>query len=324
MPHIRSSRQCILYLFALIATLSCLTGLLSCSSSQAKIPTATQANSLTATNQQSARIKTAEKPDLITALTQRNQKQSLFPVSNLFPTPPPVDNSKRPNTNALLENRSDSESVDKEDDEGEADAILERIRLYQMRHGGIDPESRLELVKEQYQQREVERSRSSVETLADAGSSWVSLGPTNGAGRVTSIAPHPTIMGTVYVGADAGGVWKTTDGGTTWVNLTDSISNLLVGAVALAPSSPNIVYLGTGSEKGSGIGLLKSVDGGATWLFPRSVIATRFFRISVHPTNPQELVAGTQEGILRSVDGGSTWTTVVSFPTNSSANDIRR
>jgi photosystem II stability/assembly factor-like uncharacterized protein len=134
---------------------------------------------------------------------------------------------------------------------------------------------------------------------------------------MTAIAVHPTAMGTVYAGAADGGVWKTTNGGTSWVPLTDSIADLSVGALALAPSSPNIIYLGTG-EGGSagdfvpGIGLLKSTDGGATWGFPASVVATRFNRISVHPTNPQELVIGTNEGGFRSTDGGANWTSVIS------------
>ena len=61
-------------------------------------------------------------------------------------------------------------------------------------------------------------------------------------------------MGTLYAGADGGGVWKTVDGGSSWTSLTDSINNLNVGALALAPSSPSTIYVGTGSEHGGGIG----------------------------------------------------------------------
>src|SRR5262249_24399357 len=84
----------------------------------------------------------------------------------------------------------------------------------------------------------------------------------------------------------------------------------------LAPSDPDIVYLGTG-EGGiaidfiPGIGLLKSTDGGNNWIFPSSVIATTFYRISVHPANALEVVVGTNRGGLRSTDGGSSWSTVI-------------
>src|SRR5215217_6480524 len=107
--------------------------------------------------------------------------------------------------------------------------------------------------------------------------SWEYLGPSNGAGRISALAVHPTATGTVYVAANSGGVWKTTDNGETWTNLTDSINNLNGGAIALAPTSPNVIYVGTGSEHSGGIGLLKSTDGGETWQFPTDVIAFRFW-----------------------------------------------
>jgi photosystem II stability/assembly factor-like uncharacterized protein len=203
--------------------------------------------------------------------------------------------------------------------EDDSDLIRERIRLYLQRHGDqgvIEPERRLERVRSEYTSHREEESRRQISGQAVEGNTWASLGPTNGAGRATAIAVHPTTMGTVYIGAAGGGVWKTTDDGNTWAPLTDSINDLSVGALALAPSAPNIVYLGTG-EGGiaidfiPGIGFLKSTDGGNNWIFPSSVIATTFYRISVHPANSQELVVGTNRGGLRSTDGGASWTTVI-------------
>ena len=146
--------------------------------------------------------------------------------------------------------------------------------------------------------------------------SWISMGPNNGAGRFTSLAPHPTIAGTLLAGAAGGGVWRTRDSGLTWEPLTDGIPNLSVGAVAYAPSDPDIVYLGTG-EGGyaidfiPGIGLLRSEDGGDTWILPDEVVATQFYDIDVDPRDPDTLLAATNGGLLYSDTGGSTWTTVV-------------
>ncbi len=148
------------------------------------------------------------------------------------------------------------------------------------------------------------------------GGSWISLGPNNGAGRFTSISPHPTIAGTLLAGAAGGGVWRTRDSGITWEPLTDGIPNLSVGAVAYAPSDPNVVYLGTG-EGGyaidfiPGIGLLRSEDGGETWILPDEVVATQFYDLDVDPRDPDTLLAATNAGLLYSDTGGATWTTVV-------------
>ncbi len=195
----------------------------------------------------------------------------------------------------------------------EPEDIQERIELYLAQHGDdgrIDPLRRLGRLRQEYERRR--RERDGLESKAMGEPRWVSLGPTNGAGRMTSIAPHPTILGTVYAGAAGGGVWKTEDNGASWKPLTDDLPDLAVGALAIAPSSPDTIYLGTGAPIGwPGIGLLTSSDGGATWVLPEAVIASAFYRISVHPSRPGELVAGTPEGGLRSVDGGRTWTSFI-------------
>src|SRR6185503_18869728 len=216
--------------------------------------------------------------------------------------------------------KAERNPVDFDEDRGdESDVLLERIRLYLSRHGTngrIDPQRRLESVRAEYRHRIAEETSRGISPQTVGGTNWVSLGPTNGAGRATAIAPHPTDPATLYVGAAGGGVWKTTDSGSSWTPLTDFINDLSVGAVAVAPSSPNIIYLGTG-EGGiaidfiPGIGFLKSTDGGASWIFPSTVLATKFYRLSVHPTNPQELVAGTNAGGFRSTDGGANWTRVI-------------
>ena len=216
----------------------------------------------------------------------------------------------RPIGQSRLEEIQRERSSPEESEGDDSGFTTQRLELFRRRHGDPDPQRQLEVSRREYR-----RSREEARLMSlhpDVGEPvWASLGPGNGAGRMTAIAAHPTIAGTLYAGADTGGVWKTTDGGTSWIPLTDSITNLEVGAVAVAPSSPNVVYLGSGAmpilSNFRGIGLLKSTDGGASWLFPTSVIAPRFFKMSVHPANPQELVVGTSKGGLRSTDGGQSW-----------------
>jgi len=198
----------------------------------------------------------------------------------------------------------------------EAEDVEARMRDYLVHHGDngfIDAELLLKRTREFVQ---FERDRK-IRSLAINGNAWVSLGPTNGAGRTLSIAVDPTVAGTAIVGTAGGGAWKTTDTGATWTPLTEAIPNLAIGAVAIAPSNPSIIYLGTGEagpngDRIPGIGLLVSTDGGNNWTLPSSVLATGFHRISVHPTNPQELVAGTNSGAYRSTAGlNGPWTQVI-------------
>jgi photosystem II stability/assembly factor-like uncharacterized protein len=199
----------------------------------------------------------------------------------------------------------------------EREDVDARTRDYLLHHGDngvIDPALLLRRTREF--SAEFERDRR-IRTLAINGNAWVSLGPTNGAGRTLSIAVDPTVAGSAIVGTAGGGAWKTTNAGATWTPLTEGIPNLAIGAVAVAPSNPAIIYLGTGEagpngDRIFGIGLLASSDGGITWTLPSSVLATGFHRISVHPANPLELVVGTNSGAYRSTAGlDGPWTQVI-------------
>lgn len=273
------------------------------------------------------RLKTDRKADLLNLFQTNQSENPLYDdtFSSLRSAGVTRIDSKRLRPISKFAQDEDGEKELQELDGPEV--IRARTEDYLRRHGmdkDFDPNERLQRVRQQYDRMEAEKAESLLRPEAIPGTNWVSLGPTNGAGRMTAIAVHPTIPGTVYAGAAGGGVWKTTDGGASWLSLTDSITDLFVGALAVAPSSPNILYLGTGegNTRTPGIGLLKSTDGGASWQFPASVIASSFFKISVHPTNPQELVVGTTAGGFRSTNGGQNWTSVI--PSDSWVTDIVR
>jgi len=212
---------------------------------------------------------------------------------------------------------------------GEAEAIRQRylveLELRGLSPGSTDAGVLLGRARKAYD--EYRRGGAAFHAMSMGESDWISLGPNNGAGRFTAVTPHPSIPGTVLAGAAGGGVWRTRDGGATWEPLTDGIPNLSVGALAMAPSNPDIVYLGTG-EGGygidfiPGIGMLRSDDGGDTWSLPDQVIATQFFRINVDPRDPDVLLAATNEGLLRSETGGATWSTVLSAYANTSSRKL--
>ncbi len=194
----------------------------------------------------------------------------------------------------------------------------------------------------------------------DPNASWKALGPqpirvgqTFGvrnavSGRVTAIALDPRYDGannqTVYVGGAQGGVWKSVDNGASWTAITDSLPTQAIGAIAVDPINPNVVWVGTGEANRSGdsyygAGLFKSTDGGATWnqivgpvssFEPKEPVFLNctFGAISIHPTKPDTIFVSTNvgfhlnaadivgivplgnRGIWRTTDGGKTWINV--------------
>ena len=120
---------------------------------------------------------------------------------------------------------------------------------------------------------------------------WRNIGPPRG-GRVVAVAGHPTQDMVFYFGACTGGVWKTSDGGTYWENVSDDFfKTSAVGAIAVAESDPNVIYAGMGEAciRGNvsyGDGVYKSTDGGATWANVGLQDTRHIARVRVHPKNP--------------------------------------
>jgi photosystem II stability/assembly factor-like uncharacterized protein len=161
------------------------------------------------------------------------------------------------------------------------------------------------------------------ETLYD-GMKWRLIGPYRG-GRVLAVTGVPGQPNTYYFGAVAGGVWKTTDGGTSWQPMSDKEPFWSVGAVAVAPSNPGVVYVGTGEAciRGDityGNGVWKSLDGGRTWQHVGLEDTRQIGRIFVDPRNPNIVFIAAlghafgpneQRGVFRTTDGGATWQKVL-------------
>lgn len=158
---------------------------------------------------------------------------------------------------------------------------------------------------------------------------WTALGPFGsatgtGAGRLQCVRFHPAGTGTVYVGAAAGGLWKSTNSGASWTTTTDQISSLGVSDIAINPSNNNIIYIATGDFDGAptgfsggdskSIGVLKSIDGGATWNTTGLTWTTsqsRFIsKLLINPLNPVEVFAFTSAGIYRTRNSGTNWSLV--------------
>ena len=153
-----------------------------------------------------------------------------------------------------------------------------------------------------------------------AGLRWRNIGPFHG-GRIAAVTGAIGQPGVFYIGAPAGGIWKTTSAGVTWSPIFDQFTNVdSVGAIQVAPSDTNIVYAGTGdSVQGSlGDGMYKSIDAGKTWTHIGLEDTVKINKIVVDPKDPNLVLASTQgdarhsgQGVYRSTDGGKTWTNVL-------------
>ncbi|TVR75904.1 MAG: glycosyl hydrolase [Sphaerobacteraceae bacterium] len=161
-------------------------------------------------------------------------------------------------------------------------------------------------------------------------------GPHRG-GRVVAVAGHPDNPGTFYFGACAGGVWETTDAGSTWHNISDGyFATSAIGALAVAPSDPNVIYAGTGETaiRGNvshGDGVYRSTDAGRTWTNIGLAETRHIGRIRVHPNDPDTIyvaalgnawVPNPERGIYRTTNAGQTWELVLHKSERAGAIDL--
>src|SRR3984957_10658309 len=154
---------------------------------------------------------------------------------------------------------------------------------------------------------------------------WRPIGPFR-AGRVTAVAGIAGNAAVYYMGTPGGGLWKTVDGGVVWTPIFDGVNVSSVGAVAVAPSRPDVLYVGTGDVSmvgGSvnmGNGVYRSVDAGKTWRHAGLDETEHIGNLWVEPRNPDVVLVAAlgrtyskneQRGVFKTTDGGKTWRKVL-------------
>ncbi|HEV8215060.1 MAG TPA: glycosyl hydrolase, partial [Gemmatimonadaceae bacterium] len=163
--------------------------------------------------------------------------------------------------------------------------------------------------------------RGQLDSVTLAGFRWRNIGPANFGGRVADIAAIPSPSKTFYVATAAGGIWKTTNAGTTFRSIFENQRVVSMGALAIAPSDTNQVWAGTGEQNSRntiepGMGIYKSTDGGKTWKLMGLEKTQHIGRIVVHPTNPNIVYVAAlgaawksnpERGLYKTEDGGATW-----------------
>src|SRR4051812_9279276 len=165
---------------------------------------------------------------------------------------------------------------------------------------------------------------------------WREIGPTR-AGRARAVSGSASQPNVAYAGFDNGGVWRSTDYGSNWEPLFDKESTGSIGAIAVAPSDPNVIYVGTGAgiirpDLATGDGMYKSADGGKSWTHLGLRQSQMIAHIDVDPVNPNRLFVAVlghpygpnpERGIFRSTNGGQTFEKVLFKDDYTSGNDVR-
>jgi len=164
---------------------------------------------------------------------------------------------------------------------------------------------------------------------------WRSVGPFRG-GRVLAVTGDPSDAPRFYFGAVNGGVWRTDDAGRTWQPIFDDVNVGSIGAIAVAPSEPNVIYVGTGeadmrSDIAQGIGMFRSADGGKRWSAIGLSDTQQIAQILVDPGHPNVVLVAAlghpygpnaERGVFRTADGGKHWTKTLYRDANTGAIDL--
>ncbi|MFN8493339.1 MAG: hypothetical protein U0350_37420 [Caldilineaceae bacterium] len=212
-----------------------------------------------------------------------------------------------------------------EDPEEEAATSIGRLEYFQMlfgdANGNIPADGMLKANEH------VQLMRAAVNAASQAGAgvnktSWTYIGPgktvKNGnwnasqlSGHVEAIVVNPANLNMVWIGAETGGIWKSTDAGVTWRSVNDFLESMIIPSMVVNPANPTILYAGTGARNSGvpGVGILKSTDSGDTWAVLEATRNANFaFTAKLAIANDgNTLLAATVTGLWRSTDGGATW-----------------
>ena len=170
-----------------------------------------------------------------------------------------------------------------------------------------------------------------------SGLQWRSIGPAMFGGRVVDVAGVPGKPDLLFVGAASSGLYKSTNGGITFESVFNDGNTLSIGAIAVQPDDPDVMYVGTGegfprNSISFGDGIYKSSDGGRSWAHLGLKDAERFSRIVIHPANPRIVLAAAmghafgpnqERGVYRTTDAGTTWTRVLFVNDTTGASDVQ-
>jgi photosystem II stability/assembly factor-like uncharacterized protein len=171
---------------------------------------------------------------------------------------------------------------------------------------------------------------------ASASLSLREIGPAVAGGRIADIEVNPTEKSTWFVAVGSGGLWKTTNAGTTWTPVFDDQPSYSIGDVALDPSNPEVVWVGTGENVSGrhvawGDGVYRSRDGGRSWEQKGLESSEHIGKILVDPRDGNVVLVaaegplwsqGGERGVFRSTDGGESWTQVLEIDENTGATDL--
>ncbi len=166
--------------------------------------------------------------------------------------------------------------------------------------------------------------------------SWREIGPANPGGRITDIEGVENNPAVIYVGAATGGLWKTTNAGTTWEPIFDTQPNSSIGDIAVSSSNPDIIYVGTGEANNRnsspwGSGVFKSTDAGKTWEFVGLKETHHIGRVLTDPKNPDIVFVAalghlwgtnTERGVFKTVDGGKNWQKILYLDERTGVTDL--
>ncbi len=169
-----------------------------------------------------------------------------------------------------------------------------------------------------------------------SGLKFRNIGPALTAGRVADIAVNPNNSSEYYIAVASGGVWKTTNAGTTYNPIFDSEGSYSIGCIAIAPSNQNEIWVGTGENNNQrsvayGDGIYKSLDGGNSWKNMGLKTSEHIGRIVIHPSNSQIVYAaaygplwskGGERGLYMTKDGGENWELILEVDENTGVNEI--